>query len=117
MNCVIYARVSSKEQEKEGFSIPAQRKLLREYARKSGLQIKKEFTDVETAKTAGRSSFGDMLEYLKSEFSVRVILVEKTDRLYRNFKDYVLLEELDREIQSSCQELCKLVFQAAAFSV
>ena len=29
---VIYARVSSKEQEKEGFSIPAQLKLLKEYA-------------------------------------------------------------------------------------
>lgn len=32
---VIYARVSSKEQEDEGFSIPSQLKLLREYARKS----------------------------------------------------------------------------------
>jgi hypothetical protein len=29
---VIYARVSSKEQEKEGFSIPSQLKLLRTYA-------------------------------------------------------------------------------------
>ena len=29
---VVYARVSSKEQEKEGFSIPAQLKLLRDYA-------------------------------------------------------------------------------------
>jgi site-specific DNA recombinase len=29
---VMYARVSSKEQEKEGFSIPAQLKLLRGYA-------------------------------------------------------------------------------------
>jgi hypothetical protein len=31
---VIYARVSSKEQEVEGFSIPAQLDLLRDYARK-----------------------------------------------------------------------------------
>jgi site-specific DNA recombinase len=29
---VIYARVSSKEREKEGFSIPAQLKVLRKYA-------------------------------------------------------------------------------------
>ncbi len=28
---VIYARVSSKDQEREGYSIPAQLKLLREY--------------------------------------------------------------------------------------
>jgi len=29
---VLHARVSSKDQEKEGYSIPAQLKLLREYA-------------------------------------------------------------------------------------
>jgi len=29
---IIYARVSSKDQEREGYSIPAQLKLLREYA-------------------------------------------------------------------------------------
>ena len=31
---VLYARVSSKEQEQEGYSIPAQLKLLREYAKR-----------------------------------------------------------------------------------
>lgn len=31
-NVLIYARVSSKEQEAKGYSIPAQLKLLREYA-------------------------------------------------------------------------------------
>ena len=31
---VLYARVSSKEQEREGYSIPAQRKLLRSYAQR-----------------------------------------------------------------------------------
>jgi len=30
--------------------------------------------------------------------SVRVLLVEKTDRLYRNLKDYVTMDELDLEI-------------------
>jgi hypothetical protein len=30
----IYARVSSKEQEKDGFSIPAQLKLLKDYGRR-----------------------------------------------------------------------------------
>ena len=53
---VIYARVSSKEQEKEGFSIPAQLKLLKEYAFKNGFKIEREFVDIETAKTTGRKS-------------------------------------------------------------
>ena len=39
---VIYARVSSKEQEKEGFSIPAQLKLLTNYAAATDFPI--EFT-------------------------------------------------------------------------
>ena len=47
---VIYARVSSKEQEKEGFSIPAQLKLLKEYATAQGFAIANEYVDVETAK-------------------------------------------------------------------
>ena len=98
MKCVIYARVSSKEQEREGFSIPAQKKLLVQYASQHGFEVMRQFTDVETAKTAGRSSFGSMVEYLRANRDVKAILVEKTDRLYRNFKDYVLLEELSLEI-------------------
>ena len=50
---VIYARVSSKEQEKEGFSIPAQLKLLKEYAAANGFMVAQEYVDVETAKQTG----------------------------------------------------------------
>lgn len=89
---VIYARVSSREQEREGFSIPAQLKLLKEYALKNGFQIVKEYSDAETAKKAGRTNYNAMLEYLKANPEVKTVLVEKTDRLYRNFKDYVTLE-------------------------
>ena len=79
---VIYARVSSKEQEKEGFSIPAQLKLLKEYAAMQGFAVAQEFVDVETAKQTGRAAFGEMIAYLKAHPTVRVLLVEKTDRLY-----------------------------------
>ena len=61
-----YARVSSKEQEKEGFSIPAQQKLLRGYAAQNASPIAQEFVDVETAKKAGRTGFGEMLAFLKN---------------------------------------------------
>ena len=91
---VIYARVSSKEQEKEGFSIPAQLELLREYASRNNMLIVKEYEDVETAKKAGRTNFNEMLKFLKSSKDCNTILVEKTDRLYRNFKDYVTIEDL-----------------------
>jgi site-specific DNA recombinase len=39
----IYARVSSKEQEKEGFSIPAQLKLLTAYAVEKGFAMVQEY--------------------------------------------------------------------------
>jgi site-specific DNA recombinase len=95
---VIYARVSSKEQEKEGFSIPAQLKLLKEYATAQGFVIAQEHVDVETAKQTGRVAFGEMVAYLKAHPAVRVMLVEKTDRLYRNLRDWVTVDELDVEI-------------------
>ena len=93
----MYVRVSSKEQEKEGFSIPAQRKLLQQYALDHGLEIVREFEDVETAKRSGRQAFTDMVAFL-ARSSCKVVLVEKTDRLYRNIKDWVTVADLDAEI-------------------
>ncbi len=52
---MIYARVSSKDQEREGYSIPAQLKLLREYASTHDFELVRKFVDVTTAKTAGRA--------------------------------------------------------------
>ena len=101
---VLYARVSSKEQEKEGFSIPAQLKLLNKYAADNRLQVEQKYVDVETAKKSGRAGFTEMIKFLKKEakdkrtLACRTLLVEKTDRLYRNLKDWVTLDELDLEI-------------------
>ena len=92
---VIYARVSSKEQEVEGFSIPAQLDLLRDYARKQGMKAVQEFVDMESASTSGRTGFGQMLAFLrKNRSKCQTILVEKTDRLYRNVPDYATVDEL-----------------------
>jgi site-specific DNA recombinase len=95
---ILYARVSSKEQEKEGYSIPAQLKNLRGHAEGTDLNLVGEFMDVETAKHAGRSGFTQMLDFLKKNPTCRILLVEKTDRLYRNLKDWVTLDEFDLEI-------------------
>jgi site-specific DNA recombinase len=95
---VVYARVSSKEQEREGFSIPAQLKLLREYATRNGFELVKEFVDIETAKNPGRQNFAEMVRFCTKNKNCRIVLVEKTDRLYRNFRDAVTLEDLDLEI-------------------
>ena len=98
MKAVLYARVSSKEQDEEGFSIPAQLKLLKDYAQKNKFRVVQEFIDIETAKRAGRTNFNQMIEYFKLNKDTRFLLCEKTDRLYRNFKDYVNLEEFNLTI-------------------
>ncbi len=95
---VIYARVSSDEQQKEGFSIPAQIDLLKSYAEKNNIEVVKTYEESQTAKQAGRAKFNEMLSFLHAGKDVNTILVEKTDRLYRNFKDYVLIDENKFEI-------------------
>ena len=72
--------------------------MLKEYALKNGFQIVNEYSDAETAKKAGRTNYNAMLAFLKENPEIKTVLVEKTDRLYRNFKDYVTLEDYDLEV-------------------
>lgn len=89
---VLYARVSSKDQEREGYSIPAQLKLMRQYAKDHNLNVVREFTEAETAKQAGRKQFRKMLEFLDKTPSCKNIVAEKVDRLYRNHFDAIELQ-------------------------
>lgn len=92
IKAVAYARVSSEEQKKEGFSIPAQLDLLNDFALKNNIEVVKVFAEAETAKDTGRHKFKEMLQFLKKQNDVNTIIAEKTDRLYRNFNDYVALD-------------------------
>lgn len=90
---VAYARVSSKKQEDTGFSIPAQIELFKEYEKRSDIKIVKIFVENVTGGKVGRKVYNEMLNYIK-EHNIKDVLVEKTDRIYRNFKDYVVLDDL-----------------------
>ncbi len=92
--CVIYARVSTKEQQDEGYSIPAQLKAIRAFCASQGLSPAAEFVEAESAGKAGRKRFTEMVDFLKGEPGVRVVVAHKLDRLYRNFTDQILLEEI-----------------------
>lgn len=96
---VLYARVSSREQREEGYSIEAQVKLLRAAAQKDGLEIVRDFIEIESAKTAGRKQFSEIVTFFKHNRSCRVLLVEKTDRLYRNQRDALTPQDLDLQIE------------------
>ncbi|ANN58981.1 hypothetical protein BFX40_23245 [Mesorhizobium sp. SEMIA 3007] len=71
---------------------------MREDAAQKQFGIAHELLDVETTKSSGRTNFNEMVKYLRKHPGVRVVLVEKTDRPYRNLKDWVTLDELHVEI-------------------
>ncbi|MCX6766832.1 MAG: recombinase family protein [Candidatus Moranbacteria bacterium] len=85
--CLIYARVSSKEQEDTGYSLDAQEKLLQDYARKNDFGVKKAFRVSESASGKQiRKTFNELLSYADKN-KISIILCEKIDRLTRNLKD------------------------------
>ncbi len=96
LKAVTYVRVSSREQQELGNSLGAQKRLLWDFARNNDYNVVKEFEEAETAKEAGRKEFNKMLAYVR-QHGIKFILVEKTDRLHRNFRDYVTVEDLIKE--------------------
>ena len=106
--CVIYVRVSTEDQ-KDGFSIPAQIELLMKYAQHNHFRVVRVFEEAMSAKESGRVQFNRMLKYLASHPEVNRLLVEKTDRLYRNFNDYVLLDvnKIELHLVKENEILCK----------
>lgn len=92
--CVILARVSSKSQEDEGYSLDAQEKLLLDHAKEvRSLHIVETFRITETAsKKDQRETFQAMLQYIRDN-RIQYLVVEKVDRLTRNFKDAQAIDE------------------------
>lgn len=90
---VIYCRVSSKEQEETGYSLPAQEKLLTEYAERKNLKVLKVFSVAESASGAKqRKVFAEMMSYLNGDKTAN-LLCEKVDRLTRNLKEAVVAND------------------------
>ena len=90
---VAMIRVSSKEQS-NGFSLDAQKSLLQEYMKKNGLECVKIFEFHESAgRHKRRTQFENVITYIR-ENHIRNLILEKTDRAYRNWGDLHRLEDL-----------------------
>lgn len=105
---VIFARVSSKAQEIEGYSLDSQLKLLRGYCKKKRLNVVKEFKIAETAsKSQCRTAFRELLKLIRSDQAYHLV-VEKTDRAVRNMKDaadiYEWIEDDEKRVLHSVKE-------------
>jgi site-specific DNA recombinase len=102
VRCVIYLRVSTKEQAEkdlteEGFSIAAQREACVRRIRDEGWELVDEYVDKgESARTADRPRLRAMLARIGEESDVEAVVVHKIDRLARNMEDHVAIRALLR---------------------
>jgi len=100
MNVVAWTRVSSREQ-REGYSLDAQLRAIRDKAQKEGWKVVKEFSVAESAKReADRAEFRNMLAWVRQNVkreNLKGIAFHKLDRGARNMRDAVRLQELEDE--------------------
>lgn len=96
LRCAIYIRVSTEEQHLNGLSLPAQRKVLTEYAEANNYTIVGYYADegISARKPMKyRKGLLSLLEDVKQD-KIDMILVTKLDRWFRNIKDYNITEEI-----------------------
>ncbi len=102
MEAIIFSRVSSKDQE-EGYSINAQTAKLRQYCLSKQLTIIKDYEVTESSTQGDRKQFNEMLDFVaqtaKENKETVAIVIDKIDRLMRNFRDYPrILDMVEKEI-------------------
>ncbi len=86
MRYFLYARKSTDEPDRQILSIEAQLAELRDYAKKNGLAIVREFIESKTAKEPGREIFNEMVAGLEQGVA-HGIIAWHPDRLARNSID------------------------------
>ena len=93
---IIFARVSTKRQERDGLSLKEiQLPKAREYAKKNNISIIKEYIVGETGgDRKDRIKFDEMVEFLKKHKDVTEIISFRVDRITRNFRDAVAMDEM-----------------------
>ena len=80
MKAVYFARVSTREQAEEGYSLPAQEKLLQEYAEKNNFDVAKKFAIPESARgKQERKLFNELLDYITSHPNIKIVICEKVE--------------------------------------
>jgi site-specific DNA recombinase len=94
MKTLIFARVSSREQE-EGHSLDAQIQRCYEYAIQRDFKVVEQFRVIESTLTQGRPEFAKMIDFITSQKEKIAILCYSVDRLQRDFDaQYLTLQDL-----------------------
>jgi site-specific DNA recombinase len=96
MAIITTLRVSDPSQE-DNLSIPAQDRRTSDYVKHKGLgEIDKKFTIVETASQKIRRKFDEVIETIERSKEPVILVVDTVDRITRNFRDMIVLDDLRR---------------------
>ncbi len=102
---IIYTRVSTDEQAKNGGSLSDQEEKLRKYCDNNQVEVVAHFQDDFSAKTFNRPEFNKLLTFLKKhKHDIDWLLVSRWDRFSRNIRESLnmitTLESLGARIQA-----------------
>lgn len=91
----IYARVSTEDQAKEGFSLESQIEKLRSYCKARGWEIAGEYIDDGySGRDVKRPAYKKMMDEIDKW---DILLVMKMDRIHRNSKNFMIMMEYLRQ--------------------
>lgn len=96
MKAIIFARVSSKDQE-DNHSIPSQVRRLTEYALKKNFTIANTFQITESSSQTTRKQFNEIIHLIKKSKEPHALITDTVDRLQRSFRETPMLDELRKE--------------------
>lgn len=96
MKAIIFARVSTKDQE-DGQSIPSQVRRLTEYALKKNFKIDSTYQVTESSSKETRKQFEQIINYVKKAKEPFALITDTVDRLQRSFKETPMLDELRKQ--------------------
>ena len=96
MKAIIYCRVSTKEQARQGFSLAGQQEECCQFAKSNDFEVDRIFVEKgESAKTKDRTELNNLIKYcLVNKKNIKALIVWKLDRLTRNVADYSELTKL-----------------------
>lgn len=90
---IIFARVSTKEQEPNA-SLKAQKEAMEDYCAKKGLRIVNSYRAIESSTSGKRVVFHEMLDFVKKQKKKTAIVVHCVDRFQRRFNECVEVENM-----------------------
>src|SRR4051794_35637712 len=92
---VIYCRVSTKRQAKEGNGLGSQETRCREYAGGRGHEVIRAFTDDVSGKLAERPGFNEMLAFIRKNRKLAiVVIIDDPSRMARDVRNHFNLKDL-----------------------